>query len=303
MSEICRKIEKSRYFHHVIVLIIILAGILIGIDTYPSISEGYSSLLSILNKFVLIIFSLEIVIRITAYGNKPWRFFKDGWNVFDFIIVLICILPINGQFLAILRLARVLRIMRLVTSLPKLQVLVSALFKSIPSMGYISLLLFLLFYVYAVFGTYLFRDNDPVHFGNLQTSLLTMFRVVTLEDWTDILYINMYGSDQYAYENIVNIKAHPKAMPFIAPLFFVSFVLIGTMVIMNLFIGIIMNGMQEAHKEQQFEVNIAKSDQQTCLHADLHLLTEKIDSLREQIDLISYKVKAEDKKTKPPFSK
>ena len=149
--------------------------------------------------------------------------------------------------MTVLRLLRLLRVLKLVKALPKLQILVSALLKSIPSMGYVTLLLFLLFYVYAVSAVFLFGHNDPLHFGDLETAMLSLFRVVTLEDWTDIMYINMYGCDRYGYtaKSIVACT-NPEANPLLASLFFVSFVLIGTMIILNLFIGVIMTGMEEA---------------------------------------------------------
>ena len=240
MVALCQKIEKSRWFQNGIVAIILLAGVIIGVETYESVTSQYGALLHYIDTAILWIFVVEIVIKIIAKGKKPLEFFKCAWNVFDFLIVLVCFLPIDSQYVAALRLARVLRVMRLVSSLPKLQVLVNALLKSIPSMGYITILLSMLFYIYAVVGTFLFGANDPIHFGNLQTSVLSMFRVVTLEDWTDIMYINMYGSANYGYTDMA-LTSNSHGYPVIAALFFVSFVLIGTMVIMNLFIGIIMN--------------------------------------------------------------
>ena len=290
MIAVCQKIERSKFFHHFIIVAIIFAGILIGLQTSPDVMEAYGSIINPLDNLVIGIFAVEIVIRLLCYGKQPWRFFKDAWNVFDFIIVLVCLLPVNGQYMALLRLARVLRVLRLVSSLPKLQVLVSALFKSIPSMGYISLLLLLLFYVYAVFGTFLFRANDPVHFADLPTSMLTMFRVVTLEDWTDIMYINMQGSANYGYDGLEHLTENSKAMPMIAASFFVSFVLFGTMIVMNLFIGIIMNGMQEAHQEHEEEKNKELEKHEKHVDEEFKLLLAKMDELKSQMNSIHSKL-------------
>jgi len=144
---------------------------------------------------VLYIFVLEAFIKILAEGKKPWRYFQKGWNIFDFTIVAICFLPFNAQYVTVLRLARVLRVFRLATVIPRLQVLVAGIIKSIPSMFYVSALLFILFYIYAVLGIFLFRGNDPGHFGDLGTSLTSLFRLVTLDNWTDLLYTAYYGSD------------------------------------------------------------------------------------------------------------
>ena len=118
-------------------------------------------------------------------------------------------------------------------------------------------MLLLLFYIYAVMATFMFKGNDPLHFGTLELSMLSLFRVVTLEDWTDIMYIQMYGSHIYDYPLGAELKSFtelphiPQAFPIFSPLFFGSFVLLGTMVMLNLFIGIIMTGMDEARKEEE----------------------------------------------------
>ena len=127
--------------------------------------------------------------------------------------------------------------------------LVGALLKSIPSMGYVSILLLLLLYIYAVAGDFFFSENDPIHFENLQMSMLSLFRIVTLEDWTDIMYINMYGCENYGYGGNESMCTNSSPKKAGSVLFFVSFVLIGTMIMLNLFIGVIMTGMDEAKQE------------------------------------------------------
>jgi voltage-gated sodium channel len=122
-----------------------------------------------------------IVMKMGAEGSRPWRFFKEPWNVFDFVIVAVVFLPINSQYATVLRLARLLRVLRLVRAVPRLQILVGALLKAIPSMGYVSLLLFLVFYMYGVAAVFLFGKNDPFRFGDLPTALVTLFQVATAE--------------------------------------------------------------------------------------------------------------------------
>ena len=251
MKDICVKIVDSPYFKHTVTGVILFAGVLVGIETYPHLVQRYGPVLHALDALVLAIFTLEIVVKMAAHGNRPWLYFKDPWNVFDFVIVAACFLPLNGKYIVVLRLARLLRVLKLVRALPRLQLLVTALLKSIPSMGYISVFLFLLIYIYAVTATFIFGENDPVHFDTLPKSMLSLFRVVTLEDWTDIMYIQMYGCANYGYVGTQTAALCTKssAFPILSPLFFSSFVLIGTMVIMNLFIGVIMNGMEEARNE------------------------------------------------------
>ncbi len=246
--KICGDIADSKIFNNGITITIVFAGILIGLETYPSLVEEFHLIFDIIENTILIIFILEIVIKILKEAKQPWKYFYDGWNVFDFTIVVSVFLPFGGSSIAVLRLLRLLRILRLIKTLPKLQLLVSALMKAITSMGYVTLLLLLLFYIYAVAGVTFFGSNDPVHFRDLQTAMLSLFRVVTLEDWTDIMYINMYGCDQYGYDDLKNLCKNPSSSPFGAAIYFVSFVLFGSMIILNLFIGVIITSMEEAKK-------------------------------------------------------
>ncbi len=265
MVKLCQSISKSKWFQNFVTFAIIVAGVLVGIATYPKFSERNEEILETLNIIVLGIFILEILVKLIAEGNKPWNYFKDAWNIFDFIIVAAAFLPFGGSSVAILRLLRLLRVLKLIKALPKLQMLVGALLKSIPSMGYVSVLLLLLFYIYAVAGVFFFGENDPIHFENLQTSMLSLFRVVTLEDWTDIMYINMFGCENYGYDGNLDICLNSTPNPAGSVIFFVSFVLIGTMIFLNLFIGVIMTGMDEAKAEMQL------SESQEGKTSEMHL--------------------------------
>lgn len=249
MVKLCKSIADAKWFQNFVTIAILVAGVLVGIATYPEFSAKHESTLEILNRIILVIFIVEILVKLIAEGNKPWRYFMDAWNIFDFIIVAAAFLPFGGSSVAILRLLRLLRVLKLIKALPKLQMLVGALLKSIPSMGYVSILLLLLFYIYAVAGVFFFAENDPIHFGDLQTSMLSLFRVVTLEDWTDIMYINMFGCENYGYDGNMDVCTNSSGNPAGSVFFFVSFVLIGTMIFLNLFIGVIMNGMDEAKAE------------------------------------------------------
>jgi voltage-gated sodium channel len=228
---------------------------------------------------------VEVVVKMGAEGNKPWRYFSDPWNVFDFIIVVACFLPFEGSAITVLRLLRLLRVLKLVKALPKLQILVAALLKSIPSMLYVSMLVGLLFYVYAVAAVFLFSENDPVHFKDLQIGMLSLFRIVTLEDWTDIMYINMFGCENYGYspDSIYPCAfsaANPSGMsPLLGAGFFVSFVLMGTMIVLNLFIGVIMGGMTEAQEEAAQTQKIAER----AARGEMILMDDELSKLREDL--------------------
>jgi voltage-gated sodium channel len=290
----CKKIAKSNWFQAFIIMSIMLAGVVVGIQTYESTSariRSISSILSTLDLVVLIVFTIEVVIKVLAEGKKPWKYFTDSWNLFDFTIVAVCYLAflvptIDASFVAVLRLARILRVFKLVTALPQLQVLVGAMLKSIPSMGYVGILLSLLFYIYAVMAVFMFGENDPLHFGTLHKSMLSLFRVVTLEDWTDIMYINMYGCDHpiWGYDAL-NGCANPAKRPYLAAFFFVSFVLIGTMIVLNLFIGVIMNSMDEVRAEEEENKKLAqlKEGHTSTLADELSTLSEKLELIQNEI--------------------
>ena len=306
MTAFLKSIADARWFQNFIIFAILAAGVLVGIQTYEASSPAVRNLaptLNLLDSIVLWIFVVEIVIKMGAEGNKPWRYFLDPWNVFDFVIVAVCFLPFNTEYAAVLRLLRLLRVLKLVRALPRLQILVGALLKSIPSMLYVSILLFLLFYVYSCAAVFLFGDNDPVHFGNLPISMLSLFRVVTGEDWTDVMYIAMHGCANYelpataAYNpetmTIANYfgpgsdwvcAEHSKGMPVFGAIFFVSFMMLGAMVILNLFIGVIMNGMEEADAEVAREAaEKAEADGGPSREQRMEQLLNQLDGISKEL--------------------
>jgi voltage-gated sodium channel len=249
LVERCRRLAAAKAFQNFILVVILAAGVLVGLETYPSITRRHGGTLHTLDWLIIGIFTFEIAVKVVAEWPKPWRFFRDGWNIFDFVVVAVCFLPFHAQYVAVLRLARLLRVIRLVRALPDLQVLVTALLKSLPSMLYIGLLLGLLFYLYGVLGTFLFAQNDPIHFGTLHTTLLTLFGNVTLEGWIDVMNINIEGCAAVGYEDTPELCRRSTPQPIAAVVYFCSFVVIGTMVVLNLFIGVITNSMEGAREE------------------------------------------------------
>jgi voltage-gated sodium channel len=279
MVKFCKKIAEAKWFQNSVTIAILFAGLLVGMATYSEFAAENEFVLGVCNRIVLIIFIIEILVKLIAEFPKPWKYFTDAWNVFDFIIVAAAFMPFGGSSVAILRLLRLLRVLKLIKALPKLQMLVGALLKSIPSMGYVSILLLLLFYIYAVAGVFFFGENDPIHFENLQTSMLSLFRVVTLEDWTDIMYINMFGCENYGYDGNMDICTSSSANAAGSVFFFVSFVLIGTMIFLNLFIGVIMNGMDEAKAEMAAADELEKKGSDI----DIDDLQKKLEEMQAMI--------------------
>ena len=294
-TEFFRKIAQSKWFQNTVIIAIIMAGIVVGTETYHRELASWMPFLRALDYLILLIFTLQAGIKILAEGKKTERYFKDPWNLFDFMIVLVCWLPfllptMDTTFVAVFRLARILRVLRLVSALPQLRLLVDALLKSIPSMGYVGILLFLLFYIYGVMGVFLFGENDPLHFRDLHTSLLSLFTIVTLEGWADIMYVNVFGCDHPVWG--IEDCNHPEANLFSGVIYFVSFVLIGTMIVLNLFIGVIMNSMDEVRKEQALEDRINRKENETVLlEDDFEEVHQQLDRIKKQLELMAYRLK------------
>ena len=171
-----QRVVKSRLFNYALFSLILLSAIIIGLETYPNLAKQYQSVLSLIDKVIIACFTIEIALKIIANGKKPWVYFSDPWNVFDFIIVAICLIPLNDtHYFAVFRVLRFLRILRMINVLPKLKLIITALLKSIPSMGYVIMLIGILFYVYAIVGVFVFGKTDPTHFGDLHHTFVTLF--------------------------------------------------------------------------------------------------------------------------------
>jgi voltage-gated sodium channel len=222
-----RRITESRPFEPIIIGVILLSGIVVGIETSPGLLAAWAGPLHVLDKLILAVFVVEAVLKLGALWPRPWQYFRDGWNLFDFTVVVLSLVPAAGQFALAARLLRVLRVLRLLSAVPQLRLIVTTLVKSVPRMGNVVVLLALIFYIYAVIGIHLFRDADPERWPNIGTALLTLFQVVTLEGWTDVM---AQASTR-----------HPWAW-----VYFLSFVIIGTFVAMNLFIAVILDSLEES---------------------------------------------------------
>jgi len=289
-----KKFTSSEGFNRFILAAIVLSGILVGFETYPAFSDAtpIGQVINVVQNVILWIFVAEIVLKIAACGSRPWDYFRRGWNLFDFTIVVVCFLPLGGHYATVFRLARLLRTLRMVTILPRLQVLVGALLKSIPSLGYIGILLGLHFYVYACAGTFLFGKNDPVRFGNLHTTTQTLFQVLTLEGWNDILYTQSNGSD-LEYSDGWKAKAQAEfpgvrkseTQPVKAAIYFTTFILLGTMIMLNLFTGVIIGSMEEAQEERAEEVREEhlKKKGFLTLHDELSLLSQQLHDITARL--------------------
>jgi voltage-gated sodium channel len=274
LFDIARKVIASRLFNNFIFLLILLSAGIIGMETYPGLADQYHDILSLADRLIIALFTIEIALKIFSHGKRPWNYFADPWNVFDFIIVAICLIPITDtHYFAVFRILRVLRIFRMITVFPKLKLIITALLKSIPSMGYVIMLIGILFYVYAIVGVFVFGKADPLHFGDLHHAMVTLFKVLTLEGWTDIMDVHIFGDAATGNSRIISI------WPFF---YFASFILIGAMIIMNLFIGVIMNSMEESQKELAEEISGKKYKDENTDELYKHIIS-RLEELNNEI--------------------
>jgi voltage-gated sodium channel len=250
-------VESPRVQYSIVVLIVINA-ITLGLETSATVMAQAGSLLLALDNFVLGVFVVEISIKLYAHR---WHFFRDPWNVFDFIIISIALIPASGP-LAVLRALRILRVLRLVSMVPRLRFVVEALLHAIPGIASIAGLLVLLYYVFAVMATGLFGAAHPAWFGTIGRSMYTLFQVMTLESWSMGIARPVMETHPYAW------------------LFFIPFILIATFTILNLFIAIIVNTMQTMHDRTHAQEKAAIED---TLHNEGSNLGEQLQKLHEEL--------------------
>jgi voltage-gated sodium channel len=257
-----RKVIEDPRTDRVILGLIVLNAITLGIETSESAMRHYGTWLRVLDRLVIGIFVVEILARLIV---RRLAFFKDGWNLFDAVVVGIALAPATSAF-SVVRALRVLRVLRLVTAVPALQRVVGGLIKALPGMGSIILLIALIFYVSAVMAVNLYGREYPHLFGTLGASLFTLFTIMTLEGWV---------------EGVVNpiMQQHPNAW-----LFFIPFIIFTTFTVLNLFIGIIVNAIQEEHaRAEAVEREAERQIERDMMHAETVPLTQKIGELREEI--------------------
>jgi voltage-gated sodium channel len=255
-----RRIERSATFQTAVIAIIILSALTIGAKTYdlPPLAEHG---LLLLDNAITVFFLIEILFRFVACPRKR-HFFKDGWNLFDTIIVIGSLIPLdNSEAVLLGRLLRVFRVLRLVSVVPELRFLINSLIKAIPRMGYIALLMFIIFYIYAAVGSLFFAQVDEVLWGDVAISMLTLFRVATFEDWTDVMYATQ--------------EIYPLSW-----VYYLTFIFLTAFVFLNMMIGAILEVMSEEQNTRQTEQ----------AHNERDELMKKLQAVQNQISELSQQI-------------
>ena len=258
----CRRMVDSNRFEYLIISIILFNAALLGLGTSPAIERDYGDWLHLGNNVILGIFVVEALLKLASRWPRPQRYFTDGWNVFDFTIIVLALIPTTGEFAIVSRLIRLLRVVRLISTIRDLRLIVATLVRSIPSVGHVLILMSIVVYIYAIMGYHLFHQHDPDNWRNLGTALLTLFNILTLEGWTEVMNTAMAA---YSW----------------AWVYFVSFVVLGTFVVINMFIAIIINNLDEAKVERLRDLEGPPSREELlreirATQATLHRLERRI---------------------------
>ncbi len=223
-------IDSSKVFQATIIIVIVISALLIGVKTH-NLPTKLVSFFIIADVAITVFFALEIIIRYLAVNNFK-KFFTSGWNIFDTTIVIGSLIPAGGSGVLLARLLRVFRVLRLVSMVPELRQLINALIKAIPKMSYIALLMFVIFYIYGAVGSILFEDINKVLWGDVSISMLTLFRIATFEDWTDVMYETM--------------TVYPLSWTF-----YLSFIFLTAFIFLNMMVGTILEVMSEEHERDR----------------------------------------------------
>ena len=258
------RLVESPVFITLVLLVILANAFVLGLQTYPEIERDHGSTLDLLNEVFLWFFVVEVALRIGAYGRRPLDFFRSGWNVFDFVVIAVAFVPGVRESSTLLRLARLMRVVRVVRILPELRVLVTAVVRSLPPLGSMVLLTTLLIFVYGMLGWLLFADDLPEDWGTIGEAMLSLFVMLTLEDFPRYMERAM--------------EVHPWSW-----IYFVTFVLITAFIVINVLIGIVLNSMEEAREIERRRRLLESREQRAGPVAPAPVL-ERIAILRSALD-------------------
>jgi voltage-gated sodium channel len=250
-------IRSNKKFETFVITIIIISAILIGAKTYD-IPIYVVNIINFLDWFITAFFLIEITIRFLGEERKR-DFFKSGWNIFDSIIVFASLIPIEDSEIALLgRLIRIFRVLRLVSIIPEMRILINALVKAMPQLFYVVVLMFIIFYIYGAAGSMFFAHINPALWGDVANAMLTLFRIMTFEDWTDVMYETM-------------------AFFPLSWIYYLTFIFFTAFAFLNMVIGIVVNTL---HQENELAANLEREQTES----ELQRIEEKIDAIQKLLE-------------------
>jgi voltage-gated sodium channel len=271
----CGRVVESSWFDPLMLAIIAVNAVTLGLETYDSIDAAIGRELHLANGVILGLFVIELALRMAAFADRPRDFFRSGWNVFDFVVIAASFVPGVRENATLLRLVRLLRIVRAVRLLPDLRVLTVAVGRSVPGVASLAAITLLLVYVYGMVGWVIFHNHDPANFENIGQSMVTMFVLLTLE-------------------NLPAYIERGQALSDWTLLFYVSYVLLASFLIFNLFIGIVINSMEEARAIELHRAERALLDEDPADDERAHavVIEERLRTMRAALDDLERDVRA-----------
>lgn len=268
-------LRQNKAFEFFVIAVIVLSALVIGAKTYH-IPPLALNIFEVLDTAITIFFLAEIIVRMIAEGNLR-RFFSQGWNVFDFVIVVASLVPVDDSEMALLgRLLRIFRVLRLVSMIPELRVLLNAFLTAIPRMGYVALLMFIVFYIYAAVGSMFFAKINPELWENITIAMLTLFRVATFEDWTDVMYETM--------------TVYPFSWAY-----YISFIFVVAFVFLNMMIGIVLETLQREHENLSLETGKGEAAEVHSIEARTQEMAERLERMEKLLQGLTTESKPVDK--------
>jgi voltage-gated sodium channel len=261
MSQL-RRLVDSPAFTGAVITVILANALVLGLQTYPGLDSEYGYLLDVLNAIFLAFFVLEISLRVASYLPRPWDYFREGWNVFDFFAVGLAFVPGLRENTTILRLARLARIVRVVHLLPDVRILITAVIRSLPPLASMAILTTLILFVYGMVGWQLFGEAIPSDWGTIGEAMLSLFVMLTLEDFPRYMDAGM--------------EIHPWSW-----IFFVSFILVAAFIVINVLIGIVLNSLEEARELERRES--LKPDEAVPVLERIQYLRSALDQLEGEL--------------------
>lgn len=247
------------WFERFIIAVIIVNAITLGLETSKTVMARFGDVLHFADRVMMGIFVAEIAARMIVFKGRFWR---DPWSIFDFTVVAVTLIPATGN-LSVLRALRILRALRLISAIPSVRRVVASLLSAVPAMGSIILLLLLINYIFAVLTTKLYGDAFPEMFGTIGASLYTLFQVMTLEGWSGDVVRPVMAKFPYAWA------------------VFLPYIVVVTFAVLNLFIGIVVDAMQQQSKEVREDVIDASEREYDVVLAEIRLLRDDIRELKQ----------------------
>ena len=261
MARVAAWIE-SPVIQRLLIVLILVNALVLGLESYPGLAARWGETLTLIDRAILAVFVVEISLRLAALRLA---FFREPWSVFDFVVVAIALIPASGPF-AVLRALRVLRVMRLISMVPSMRRVATGLLAAIPGLGSVVGIIAVILYVSAVMATKLFGSAFPQWFGTLGESAYTLFQIMTLESWSMTIARPVMEVYPYAW------------------LFFVTFILISTFTMLNLFIAVVVNAMQQEHRRES-EQTVESDEPVQRLHGEISALRRDVHEMRVLLSL------------------